>query len=82
MITKELFKNAFYYIAPGFDFEPLCRFSNQVDSFLYVNLFLPKGQVLAKLRDHFRDNKFLELLEVMEFDNFDETRYFELHQNY
>lgn len=81
-ISSQEFKDSFYYIAPGKDFEPLIRFSNQCKYFFYANLYLNKDEVLDYISRYFKDNFFLELLEQRIYDDFDETTYFDLHPQY
>lgn len=81
-ITSKIFGQSFYYIGPGKDFEPLMRFSNQCRDFVYANLFIPKGEILEYIHDYFDDNPFLELVSIKVFNDFDETKYFELHPQY
>lgn len=81
-ISSKEFKDSFYYIAPGKDFEPLLRFSNQCKYFFYANLYLNKNEVLNYISRYFKDNFFLELLEQNVYDDFDETTYFDLHPQY
>ena len=82
MISKELFSESFYYIAPGFDFEPLFRFSHLCNTFLYANLWYTKEEVLENIKSKFLDNPFLEIKSIIEFDDFDELKYFEIHPDY
>lgn len=50
MIPKEEFKDSFYYIAGGFDFQPLYRFSHICTHFFYANLFYTKQEVLNSIK--------------------------------
>lgn len=81
-ISSNEFKDSFYYIAPGKDFEPLLRFSNQCKYFFYANLYLEKNEVLDYINRYFKDNFFLELLDQKIYDDFDETTHFDLHPQY
>jgi hypothetical protein len=82
MITKEEFKDSFYYIAPGFDFEPLRRFSNLCTHFFYANLYFSKQEVLENINMELRNSDFIEIVSIKEHDNFDELKDFEIHPNY
>lgn len=44
-ITRDDFKRSFFYIGPGFDVEPLFRFTHVTDMFIYVNLLLGKEEI-------------------------------------
>jgi hypothetical protein len=82
ILTKEIFNNSTYYIAPGFDFEPLCRFSNICTNFIYANLYYSKQEVLAHLNTDLKYSNELEVISIKEYDDFDELTYFELHHEY
>lgn len=75
-------ETSLYYIAPGFDFEPMMRFSNICDHYFYANLFYSKEDVLKHLKNDLRDSKFLKVLSIKEHDDFDELDYFDLHPAY
>lgn len=81
-ISSTIFSKSFYYIAPGFDFEPLMRFSHLCDTFIYTNLYLSKEEVLKSIYKNLDDSEFLEIVSIKEYDDFDETKYFELQANY
>lgn len=82
IIRKETFNNSLYYIAPGFDFEPLYRFSNICNHFFYANLYYTKQQVINHMNSDLKNSEFLEVVSINEHDDFDELTYFEMHQNY
>ena len=81
-ISSQEFRDSFYYIAPGKDFEPLLRYSNQCSQFFYANLYMDKEEILGYVDRYFKNNFFLELLETTFYDDFDETTHFELHPQY
>lgn len=71
-----------YYIAPGFDWEPMMRFSNICNQFFYANLFYSKEDVLMHLNNDLRDSKFLKVISIKEYNDFDELNYFDLHPQF
>jgi hypothetical protein len=82
MFTPKMFSKSFFYIAPGLDFEPLIRFSHLTDTFIYVNLYLTKYEVKKSITKYLEESEFLEPISFKEYDDFDETIYFELSQNF
>lgn len=50
ILTKEQFKNSFYYPAAGCDLNPLLRFSDLTDTFVYTNLGLDEKEVMRYIR--------------------------------
>lgn len=83
MNNKLKFKDtSLYYIAPGFDWEPMMRFSNLCSQFFYANLFYSKKEVLAHLNNDLRNSKFLKVVSIKEHDDFDELKYFDLHPQF
>ena len=80
-ITSSLFSESFYYIGPGFDWEPLRRFSHYCQVFLYVNVYYSLKEVREKL-ESLDPSSGLELLSLEAEQGFDETRYFESHPHY
>ena len=66
IIAKEIFNNSLYYIAPGFDFEPLCRFSNICTNFIYANLYYSKQEVLSHLNTDLKYSNELEVISIKE----------------
>ena len=82
MITKEIFNNSFYYIGPGFDFEPLSRFSHLCNTFIYANLWYTKSEVLKNIKLELENNDYLQIESVIEHKNFDELSFFEFDPNY
>ena len=81
MITTEMFTNSFYYPAPGFDIQPLKRFTHLCDNFLYANLFIKKEDVLKWYNEQLNIGDF-EILDTQVYDDFREEYYFELDDNY
>jgi hypothetical protein len=82
MFTPKVFSKSFFYIAPGLDFEPLIRFSHLTDTFIYVNLYLTKSEVKESITKYLEESDFLQTISIQEYDDFDETIYFELSKNY
>lgn len=80
-ITKEEFASCFYYIAPGFDFEPLMRFSHLCDNFIYANLFYTFDEVLEGITAYFSGHPYLKLGDIKRYDIHDQVD-FELHKNH
>jgi len=72
-------ETSLFYIAPGFDFEPMMRFSNICSHFFYANLFYSKEEVLAHLNNDLHNSKFLKVISIKEHNDFDELNYFDLH---
>jgi len=81
MITTEMFTNSFYYPAPGFDIQPLKRFTHLCDNFLYANLFINKEDVLKWYTRELNRGDF-EILETKTYDDFREEDFFELDDKY
>ena len=44
-IDHQTFERSFFYIGPGFDIQPLLRFTHLCDTFLYPNLYLYRRPV-------------------------------------
>jgi hypothetical protein len=44
-IDHQTFERSFFYIGPGFDIQPLLRFTHLCDTFLYPNLYLDRRPV-------------------------------------
>ena len=68
MIPKEEFKDSFYYIAGGFDFQPLFRFSNLCTHFFYANLFYTKQEVLNSIEQDLGNSEYLEIVSIKDHD--------------
>jgi hypothetical protein len=85
MITTEMFTNSFYYPAPGFDIQPLKRFTHLCDNFLYANLFINidinKEHVLNWYKRELNREDF-EILDTQVYDDFIEENFFERDNNY
>jgi hypothetical protein len=75
-------ETSLYYIAPGFDWEPMIRFSNICTHFFYANLFYTKEDVLMHLNNDLRNSKFLKVLSIKEHEDFDELSHFDLHPQF
>jgi hypothetical protein len=75
-------ETAFFYVAPGFDWEPLMRFSNICNQFFYANLFYTKEDVLMHLNNDLRNSKFLKIVSIKEHEDFDELSHFDLHPQF
>lgn len=76
-----MFTNSFYYPAPGFDIQPLKRFTHLCDNFLYANLFINKEDVLKWYTRELNRGDF-EILETKTYDDFREEDFFELDDKY
>jgi hypothetical protein len=82
-IQPQEFKDSFYYIAPGKDFEPLLRFSHLCKNYFFANLYLTKEEVLDYANRFFDEHcEFIEVMHCDMYDVFDETTFFELHPSY
>ena len=46
-VDHQTFERSFFYIGPGFDIQPLLRFTHLCDTFLYPNLYLDRRPVEA-----------------------------------
>lgn len=68
MIPKEEFKDTFYYIAGGFDFQPLYRFSHICTHFFYANLFYTKQEVLNSIKQDLGNSEYLEIVSIKDHD--------------
>lgn len=75
-------ETSLYYIAPGFDWEPMMRFSNLCTHFFYANLYYSKEDVLAHLNNDLRNSKFLKIASIKEHYDFDELTHFDMHPKY
>ncbi len=80
-ITKELFEKSFFSIGAGLDIEPLLRFTNIIDTFIYVNLYIDLTSI-EKWYDNVFSRGDFEIIDKTIIENFDELDYFELNQNY
>ena len=59
--TLKFNETSLYYIAPGFDWEPMMRFSNLATTFYYANLGYSKQQVLRRLQSDLAGSPFLRI---------------------
>ena len=64
IIPKETFNDALYYIAPGFDFEPLYRFSNICNHFFYANLYYTKQHVINHINRDLKNSEFFIVIDT------------------
>ncbi len=76
------FPNSLFYIAPGFDFEPLWRMSHLCDSFFYANLYYSLDQVLNSIESQLRSSDKVELVSIEIDRSFDEITHFDLHSEF
>jgi len=81
-ITPDVFAKSLYYIGPGYDIEPLLRFTHLTDTFIYTNLFLSLKEVTGWYEKQFALHPDIEVLARDICRDFDETRYFDLHPEY
>lgn len=82
MISFKSFPNSLFYIAPGFDFEPLWRMSHLCDTFFYVNLYYSLDQVLNSVEAQLRSSEKVELISIDVDKSFDEINHFDLHPEF
>lgn len=75
-------EKSLYYIAAGFDWEPMLRFSNLATTFYYANLGYSKQQVLRRLQNDLKGSPFLRIISIKEHDGFKEEDYFNMHPEY
>jgi hypothetical protein len=80
-ITKEIFKESFFSIGAGLDIEPLLRFTNIIDSFIYVNLYIDLTSIEKWYDKVFSQGDF-SIIDKTIIENFDEIDCFELNNNY
>lgn len=81
LITAEIFKNCFYYPGPGFDIQPLQRFTHICENFLYANLFINEQAVSAWYDKKLNSGDF-ELISKEVFNDFREEVFFEKDNDY
>lgn len=62
ILTKEQFEQSFYYPAAGCDLNPLLRFSDLTDTFVYTNLGLKEYEVMRYFK--YELNGYKGLLEI------------------
>lgn len=81
MLTSKIFENSFFYIGAGYDFEPLYRFSNVCENYIYVTSHVDKNEVKSELEKLklFPD---LKLNKIEEVKNFDENKHLEINKNF
>lgn len=82
MISFKSFPNSLFYIAPGFDFEPLWRMSHLCDTFFYANLYYSLDQVLNSIELQLRSSEKVELISIAVDKSFDEITHFDLHPEF
>lgn len=75
-------EQSFYYIAAGYDWQPMMRFSNLATTFYYANLGYSKQQVLRRLQSDLAGSPFLRITSIKEHDDFREEDYFNMHTAY
>jgi hypothetical protein len=81
-ITKEIFSKSFFSIAGGYDIQPLLRFSHVTDFFINVTLELEQNAVVEWYDQAFKKCNDIDVEEKIVINNFDETNYFELNEEY
>ena len=82
MISFKGSPNSLFYIAPGFDFEPLWRMSHLCDTFFYANLYYSLDQVLNSVEAQLRSSEKVELISIDVDKSFDEINHFDLHPEF
>lgn len=81
-ITKEIFEKSFFSIGGGFDIQPLIRFTHICDFFINVNLFVEKDKAIEWYDVAFKYCNDIDVIDKQVIDDFDETDFFELNENY
>ncbi len=81
LVTTQIFQSSFYYPGPGFDIQPLQRFTHVCENFLYANLFINEQEVSAWYDKKLNSGDF-ELISKEVFNDFREEVYFEKDNNY
>ena len=81
-LSFEKLPNSLYYIAPGFDFEPLWRMSHLCDTFFYANLYYSLEQVSESIESQLRKSEHVELVSIDIDKTFDEVTHFDLHPEF
>jgi hypothetical protein len=82
MISFQYSTKSLFYIAPGFDFEPLWRMSHLCDTFFYANLYYSLDQVLSSIEAQLRSSDKVELVSIEIDRSFDEITHFDLHSEF
>lgn len=82
MISFKEFPNSFFYIAPGFDFEPLWRMSHLCDTFFYANLYYSIEQVKSSIALQLQKSENVEVISIEIDESFDEVTHFDLHPQF
>jgi hypothetical protein len=80
-ITTDMFRRSLYNIGPGFDLQPMLRFTHVTDVFMYVNLYLWQEDMEDWYEDEFKRYG-IEVRGKEVISDFDETAHFELHPQY
>jgi hypothetical protein len=78
-LSFEKFPNSLYYIAPGFDFEPLWRMSHLCDTFFYANLRYTLDEVKNSIQTQLQDSSKVEIVSMEIDERFNEITHFDLH---
>jgi hypothetical protein len=81
-ITSDLFEKSFFSIGGGYDIQPIIRFSHICDVFINVNLFIEQQNAMDWYDRAFKYCNDIIVQEKYVVEQFDETEYFELHENY
>jgi hypothetical protein len=61
-VDRQTFERSFLYLGPGYDIQPLLRFTHLCDTFLYANLYLDRGPVEAWYDAAFAEARDIEVL--------------------
>lgn len=78
ILTKEQFRESFYYPAAGCDLNPLLRFSDLTDTFVYTNLGLSEKEVIRYINQElYRYKGQLEIKDEGKSFSMDEIEYHE-----
>ena len=70
-INSKVFSDSFFYIGSGFDIQPLLRFSNLCDTFLYANLYLNQSEVESWYDEALENQNDIEVVSKKTFPGYD-----------
>ena len=77
-VDRQTFERSFLYLGPGYDIQPLLRFTHLCDTFLYPNLYLDRGPVEAWYDAAFAKARDIEVLGKKVTTDFDPLTAFDL----
>jgi hypothetical protein len=70
-LDKNTFERSFFYIGPGYDIQPLLRFTHLCDTFIYPNVYLNRRPVEEWYDSAFEHAKDIEVLDKRVTRGFD-----------